>query len=208
MGGPALRLSVQVLQIGSRACCNTCELGVTGGEEDGVDNTDIDSARLYTQPEEVNQAYETLSEVSHRFTVAAAFGNVHGVYKPGNVKLTPSILKDGQAAVVNALGEDAHLDLVFHGGSGSELHEIHETLDYGVIKMNIDTDTQYAYSRPVVDHIMKNYDGMLKIEGEVGNKKVYDPRAYGKKAERNMADRIMQACDDLRSTGTSLGRNI
>jgi fructose-bisphosphate aldolase class II len=110
--------------------------------------------------------------------------------------------------VVKALGESAHLDLVFHGGSGSQLHEIHETLEYGVIKMNIDTDTQYAYSRPIVDHMFKHYDEVLRVEGEVGNKKVYDPRAYGKKAERNMADRILQACSDLRSSGTSLGKNI
>jgi fructose-bisphosphate aldolase class II len=183
------------------------ETGIVGGEEDGHDTSDVPADKLYTTPEDMVMAAKELGSMG-RFMLAATFGNVHGVYKPGNVKLTPTILKDGQAAVVNALGADAHLDLVFHGGSGSELHEIHETLDYGVIKMNIDTDTQYAYSRPVVDHIMKNYDGMLKIEGEVGNKKVYDPRAYGKKGERNMADRIMRACDDLRSTGTSLGRNI
>jgi fructose-bisphosphate aldolase class II len=183
------------------------ETGIVGGEEDGHDTSDIPADKLYTTPEDMVMAARELGSMG-RFMLAATFGNVHGVYKPGNVKLTPTILKDGQAAVVKALGADANLDLVFHGGSGSELHEIHETLDYGVIKMNIDTDTQYAYTRPVVDHIMKNYDGMLKIEGEVGNKKVYDPRAYGKKGERNMADRIMRACDDLRSTGTSLGRNI
>jgi fructose-bisphosphate aldolase class II len=143
-----------------------------------------------------------------RFLLAATFGNVHGVYKPGNVKLTPAILQKGQAAVAKALGADVSLDLVFHGGSGSELEKIHETLEYGVVKMNIDTDTQYAFSRPLVDHVMKNYDGMLKIEGEVGDKKVYDPRSYGKKAERGMADRIIRACHDLRSAGTSLGKNI
>jgi fructose-bisphosphate aldolase class II len=110
--------------------------------------------------------------------------------------------------VAKALGADTRLDLVFHGGSGSELEDIHEALDYGVVKMNVDTDTQYAYTRPVADHMMKNYDGVLKIEGEVGNKKVYDPRSWGKKAERSMADRIMQACRDLRSEGTSLGKNI
>jgi fructose-bisphosphate aldolase class II len=183
------------------------ETGIVGGEEDGHDTSNVAADKLYTTPEDMVMAAKEIGSMG-RFMLAATFGNVHGVYKPGNVKLTPTILKDGQTAVVNALGEDANLDLVFHGGSGSDLHEIHETLEYGVIKMNIDTDTQYAYTRPVVDHIMKNYDGMLKIEGEVGNKKVYDPRAYGKKAERNMADRIMQACDDLRSTGTSLGRNI
>ena len=183
------------------------ETGIVGGEEDGHDTSNVAKDKLYTTPEDMVLAAKELGSMG-RFMLAATFGNVHGVYKPGNVKLTPSILKDGQAAVVEALGPEASLDLVFHGGSGSELHEIHETLDYGVIKMNIDTDTQYAYTRPVVDHIMTNYEGVLKIEGEVGNKKLYDPRAYGKKAERNMADRIMQACDDLRSTGTSLGRTI
>lgn len=183
------------------------ETGIVGGEEDGHDTSDVAADKLYTTPEDMVLAAKELGSMG-RFMLAATFGNVHGVYKPGNVKLTPSILKDGQAAVVEQLGQDAYLDLVFHGGSGSELHEIHETLDYGVVKMNIDTDTQYAYTRPVVDHIMTNYEGVLKIEGEVGNKKVYDPRSYGKKAERNMADRIIQACEDLRSTGTSLGKNI
>ena len=183
------------------------ETGIVGGEEDGHDTSNVDKDKLYTTPEDMVMAARELGSMG-RFMLAATFGNVHGVYKPGNVKLTPSILKDGQAAVVKALGQDAYLDLVFHGGSGSELSEIHETLEYGVIKMNIDTDTQYTYSRPIVDHMLKNYDGMLKIEGEVGNKKLYDPRAYGKKAERGMADRIAQACDDLRSTGTSLGKQI
>lgn len=183
------------------------ETGVVGGEEDGHDTSNVAKDKLYTTPEDMVLAAKELGSMG-RFMLAATFGNVHGVYKPGNVKLTPSILRDGQAAVVEALGEESCLDLVFHGGSGSELHEIHETLEYGVIKMNIDTDTQYAYTRPVVDHIMKNYDGALKIDAEVGDKKVYDPRSYGKKAERSMADRIIQACEDLRATGTSLGRNI
>jgi fructose-bisphosphate aldolase class II len=183
------------------------ETGVVGGEEDGHDTSDVPADKLYTSPEEMVEAAKELGAMG-RFMLAATFGNVHGVYKPGNVKLKPTILRDGQAAVAEALGADTRLDLVFHGGSGSELHEIHETLDYGVVKMNIDTDTQYAFSRPVVDHVLKNYDGMLKIEGEVGNKKIYDPRAWGKKAEEAMADRIAQACRDLRSEGTSLGRNI
>jgi fructose-bisphosphate aldolase class II len=183
------------------------ETGIVGGEEDGHDTSNVDKDKLYTTPEDMVLAAKELGSMG-RFMLAATFGNVHGVYKPGNVKLTPTILRDGQAAVVEALGQDAYLDLVFHGGSGSELHEIHETLDYGVIKMNIDTDTQYAYTRPIVDHMMTNYDGVLKVEEEVGNKKVYDPRSYGKKAERNMADRIIQACEDLKSTGTSLGKNI
>lgn len=183
------------------------ETGIVGGEEDGHDTSGVAREKLYTTPEDMVTAAKELGGMG-RFMLAATFGNVHGVYKPGNVKLTPSILKDGQDAVVKELGQESYLDLVFHGGSGSELHEIHETLEYGVVKMNVDTDTQYAYSRPVVDHVMKNYDGMLKIEGEVGNKKVYDPRSWGKKAERAMADRIMQACVALRSTGTSLGKNI
>lgn len=183
------------------------ETGIVGGEEDGHDTSGVAQDKLYTTPEDMVMAATELGSMG-RFMLAATFGNVHGVYKPGNVKLKPSILKDGQAAVVEALGQDAYLDLVFHGGSGSELYEIHETLDYGVIKMNIDTDTQYAFTRPIADHMMTNYEGVLKIEGEVGNKKMYDPRSYGKKAERNMADRIIQACEDLRSRGTSLGKNI
>jgi len=181
------------------------ETGVVGGEEDGVNNEGTPAAKLYTTPEDMVEAYRRLSEVKGaKFMLAATFGNVHGVYKPGNVKLTPSILKEGQDAVAKAFGEEARFYLVFHGGSGSEKSDIHETLDYGVIKMNIDTDTQYAFTRPIVDHIFKNYDGVLKIEGEVGNKKVYDPRSYMKKAEQNMADRVMEAVDDLRSGGHTL----
>jgi fructose-bisphosphate aldolase class II len=183
------------------------EIGVVGGEEDGHDTSGVAAEKLFTTPEDMVLAARAVGSMG-RFLLAATFGNVHGVYKPGNVKLKPSILKDGQEAVAAALGQDTRLDLVFHGGSGSELHEIREAIDYGVVKMNIDTDTQYAYTRPIVDQLFKNYDGVLKIEGEVGNKKVYDPRSYGKKAERNMADRIIQACEDLRSTGTSLGPNI
>ncbi len=183
------------------------ETGVVGGEEDGHDTSNVAAEKLYTTPEDMVLAGKVLRPLG-RFMLAATFGNVHGVYKPGNVKLTPSILKDGQDAVVKELGQDFHHDLVFHGGSGSELHEIHEAIEHGVIKMNIDTDTQYTYSRPVVDHMFKNYDGVLIVEGEVGNKKVYDPRSWGKKAERGMADRIIQACEDLKSTGTSLGKNI
>ena len=177
------------------------ETGVVGGEEDGVDNSDQPNDKLYTSPEDMLQVWKELSPINERFMLAATFGNVHGVYKPGNVKLTPSILKDGQAAVQNKFGKD-HL-LVFHGGSGSDLSDIHETLEYGVVKMNIDTDTQYTFTRPIVDHIMTNYEGVLKIEGEVGNKKVYDPRSYIKKAEENMSKRIIQACEDLKSAGKS-----
>ncbi|MBU2709492.1 class II fructose-bisphosphate aldolase [Zooshikella harenae] len=183
------------------------ETGVVGGEEDGHDTSGVSADKLYTTPEDMVMAAKEIGSMG-RFLLAATFGNVHGVYKPGNVKLKPTILRDGQDAVAKALGEDTRLDLVFHGGSGSELHEIHETLGYGVIKMNIDTDTQYAFTRPVVDHMFKNYDGVLKVEGEVGNKKVYDPRSWGKAAEQGMAERIAQACRDLRSENTSLGKNI
>ncbi len=136
---------------------------------------------------------------------AATFGNVHGVYKPGNVKLKPEILKLGQDAVIKKYGEAAKFLLVFHGGSGSSIEEIHETLEYGVVKMNVDTDTQYTFTRPIVEHMFKNYDGVLKIDGEVGNKKVYDPRSYLKKAETGMKERVIQACKDLKAEGTTLG---
>jgi len=179
------------------------ETGVVGGEEDGVNNEDTPADKLYTTNEEMVQVAKELRPIG-RYMYAATFGNVHGVYKPGNVKLRPEVLKNGQDATTAECGAEARHDLVFHGGSGSELSEIHETLGYGVIKMNIDTDTQYAYSRAVVDHILKNYDSMLKIEGEVGNKKFYDPRAWMKKAEQSMTDRISQACKDLKSDGTSI----
>jgi fructose-bisphosphate aldolase class II len=150
--------------------------------------------------------HERLSKVEGaRFMFAATFGNVHGVYKPGNVKLRPTVLKDGQAAVVAKYGEEASFDLVFHGGSGSSLDEIRETLDYGVIKMNVDTDTQYAFTRPIADHMMKNYDGVLKVDGEVGVKKMYDPRGYLKKGETGIKERVLVAIKDLRAEGTSLG---
>lgn len=180
------------------------EIGIVGGEEDGHDTSGVAKDKLYTTPEDMLAAYEGLNAVGGRFMLAATFGNVHGVYKPGNVKLKPTILRDGQKAVTDKHGDAAALDLVFHGGSGSELSDIHETLDYGVIKMNVDTDTQYAYTRPIVDHVMKNYDAVLKIEQEVGNKKLYDPRSYSKKAEENMSARVQQACEDLRSKGNSL----
>ena len=182
------------------------EAGVVGGEEDGVSNEDTPAEKLYTTPEDMIEVYERLSEVEGaRYMFAATFGNVHGVYKPGNVKLRPSILKDGQKAVIAKHGEAASFDLVFHGGSGSSLEEIRETLDYGVIKMNVDTDTQFAFTRPIVDHMFKNYDGVLKVDGEVGNKKMYDPRGYLKKGETAMKERIIEAVKDLRGEGTTLG---
>ncbi len=181
------------------------EAGVVGGEEDGLNREDVPSEKLYTTPEDMTFVYEQLSKVSNgRFMLAATFGNVHGVYKPGNVKLKPKILFEGQSAVKKAYGEKAMMDLVFHGGSGSELSDIHETLDYGVIKMNVDTDTQYAYTRPIADHMLKNYDAVIKVDGEVGNKKFYDPRGYSKKAEEEMANRVVQAAEDLRANGKTI----
>ncbi len=183
------------------------EAGVVGGEEDGINNEDTPAEKLYTTPEDMLYVYERLSSVEGaKYMFAATFGNVHGVYKPGNVKLKPAILKQGQDAVVAKYGEEAKFMLVFHGGSGSSLEEIRETLDYGVIKMNVDTDTQYAFTRPIADHMLKNYDGVLKVDAEVGNKKMYDPRGYLKKAEEGMKDRVIVACEDLRSVGTTLGK--
>jgi fructose-bisphosphate aldolase, class II len=179
------------------------EVGVVGGEEDGVANEIND--KLYTTPEDYLKTVDALGTGERgRYLVAATFGNVHGVYKPGNVKLRPEILKQGQDVVAEKLGLAAGskpFDLVFHGGSGSLLEEIHEAVSYGVIKMNIDTDTQYAFTRPIVGHMFANYDGVLKVDGEVGNKKAYDPRSYLKAAEQGMAARIAQACEHLKSSG-------
>ncbi|HTL24200.1 MAG TPA: class II fructose-bisphosphate aldolase [Mycobacteriales bacterium] len=178
------------------------EIGVVGGEEDGVVGA-IDE-KLYTTPEDALRTAEAIGVGERgRYLLAATFGNVHGVYKPGNVKLKPSILKEIQDAVGAKVGKDKPFDLVFHGGSGSLLEEIREALDYGVVKMNVDTDTQYAFTRPVADHMFKNYDGVLKVDGEVGSKKTYDPRAWGKAAEASMAARVVRACEDLRSAGTA-----
>jgi fructose-bisphosphate aldolase, class II len=179
------------------------EIGVVGGEEDGVDNEIND--KLYTTPGDALRTVEVLGAGEKgRYILAATFGNVHGVYKPGNVQLRPSILKAIQDEVGAKVGREKPFDLVFHGGSGSELEEIRETLDYGVVKMNVDTDTQYAYTRPVAEHMFRNFDGVLKVDGEVGNKKQYDPRAWGKAAEAGMAARVVRACEDLRSAGTTL----
>lgn len=184
------------------------EAGVVGGEEDGAaGGEDTPHDKLYTTPEDMLAVYEALHPIG-RFTFAATFGNVHGHYKPGAVKLKPEILKQGQAAVVAKYGAAAEFDLVFHGGSGSLLEEIRETLGYGVVKMNVDTDTQYAFTRPIADFMFKNYDGVLKVDGEIGNKKAYDPRAYLKAAEQGMAERIALACDDLLSTGKSIGGQV
>ncbi|MCE2614233.1 class II fructose-bisphosphate aldolase [Flavobacteriaceae bacterium D16] len=184
------------------------ELGITGGEEDGVDNTDVDDSKLYTQPEEVAYAYEELLKVSHRFTIAAAFGNVHGVYKPGNVKLTPKILKNSQEYVSKHYGvEPNHIDFVFHGGSGSSLEEIREAIGYGVIKMNIDTDLQYAFLAGVRDYVQEK---SAYLQAQIGNpdgddlpnKKSYDPRVWLREGEKSFIERLTQAFEDLNNVNT------
>ena len=184
------------------------ELGITGGEEDGVDNTDVDDSKLYTQPEEVAYAYEQLSEICPRFTIAAAFGNVHGVYKPGNVKLTPKILKNSQEYISDKYGVGHnHIDFVFHGGSGSTLEEIREAIGYGVIKMNIDTDLQYAFMTGVRDYVQGNKDYLQSQIGnpegdDVPNKKKYDPRVWLREGEKTFVDRLKQAFEDLNNVNT------
>ncbi|RZT12748.1 fructose-bisphosphate aldolase [Kribbella sp. VKM Ac-2569] len=179
------------------------EVGVVGGEEDGVAN-EINE-KLYTTVEDGLATVEALGTGENgRYLTALTFGNVHGVYKPGAVKLRPEILAEIQDAVGAKVGKERPFDLVFHGGSGSTLEEIRAAVDNGVIKMNVDTDTQYAFTRPAAGHMFANYDGVLKVDGEVGNKKAYDPRAWGKAAEEGMAKRVAEACEDLRSTGTSL----
>src|SRR5687767_4252003 len=179
------------------------EVGVVGGEEDGIVGA-IDD-KLYTTPGDALATVEALGLGDKgRYMAALTFGNVHGVYKPGNVKLRPEILKEIQDAVGAKYGQEKPLDLVFHGGSGSLLSEIRSALDFGTVKMNVDTDTQYAFTRPVASHMFSNYDGVLKVDGEVGNKKAYDPRSWGKAAEGGMAKRVVEACEDLRSAGTSL----
>lgn len=184
------------------------ELGITGGEEDGVDNSDVDDSKLYTQPEEVAYAYEELSKVSSRFTIAAAFGNVHGVYKPGNVKLTPKILKNSQEylSAKHGVGHN-HIDFVFHGGSGSTLEEIREAIGYGVIKMNIDTDLQYAFMEGIRDYMGSKKD-YLKAQignpdgGDQPNKKYYDPRVWLREGEKTFVKRLTQAFEDLNNVNT------
>lgn len=184
------------------------ELGITGGEEDGVDNSDVDDSKLYTQPEEVAYAYEELSKVSPRFTIAAAFGNVHGVYKPGNVKLTPKILKNSQDYISEKYGVGHnHIDFVFHGGSGSTVEEIREGISYGVIKMNIDTDLQYAFLAGVRDYVQDKKD---YLQSQIGNpkgsdepnKKFYDPRVWLREGEKTFIERLKKAFEDLNNVNT------
>ena len=181
------------------------EVGVVGGEEDGV-SAEINE-KLYTTVEDGLRTVEVLGTGDKgRYITALTFGNVHGVYKPGAVKLRPEVLKDIQDEVGAKIGKERPFDLVFHGGSGSTLEEIRAAVDYGVVKMNIDTDTQYAFTRPAAGHMFTNYDGVLKVDGDVGNKKAYDPRAWGKVAEAGMSKRVVEACEDLRSAGTSLNK--
>ena len=199
-----LSIAAELLELAAAAhIVLEIEVGVVGGEEDGVSNEIND--KLYSTVEDGLRTVEVLGTGEKgRYITALTFGNVHGVYKPGAVKLRPEVLKDIQEQVGAKIGKDNPFDLVFHGGSGSTLEEIRSALDYGVVKMNIDTDTQYAFTRPVAAHMFTNYDGVLKVDGEVGSKKVYDPRAWGKAAEAGMAKRVVEACEDLRSSGTSL----
>ena len=184
------------------------ELGITGGEEDGVDNTDVDDSKLYTQPEEVAYAYEELSKVSSQFTIAAAFGNVHGVYKPGNVKLTPKILLNSQEFISKKYGvEKNHIDFVFHGGSGSTVEEIREGISYGVIKMNIDTDLQYAFMSGIRDYMGGKSEYLKKQIGnpdgeDIPNKKFYDPRVWLREGEKTFVERLKKAFEDLNNVNT------
>src|SRR5215468_9274657 len=179
------------------------EIGVVGGEEDGI--VGEINEKLYTTPEDALATAEALGLGERgRYILAATFGNVHGVYKPGHVTLRPSILKDIQDAVGARYGADKPFDLVFHGGSGSSLEDIREAISYGVVKMNVDTDTQYAFTRPAAGHMFTHYDGVLKVDGEVGSKKAYDPRTWGKAAEQSMTARVVQACQDLMSAGKKL----
>jgi fructose-bisphosphate aldolase class II len=199
-----LSIAKELLQLTSAAnVILEIEVGVVGGEEDGV-AAEINE-KLYTTVDDGLRTVEVLGTGDQgRYITALTFGNVHGVYKPGAVKLRPEVLRDIQEQVGAKIGKERPFDLVFHGGSGSTLQEIRAALDYGVVKMNIDTDTQYAFTRPVAGHMFTNYDGVLKVDGEVGNKKTYDPRAWGKLAEAGMAKRVVEACEDLRSAGTSL----
>jgi fructose-bisphosphate aldolase class II len=203
-----LKIAAELLEKASAAkIILEAEIGVVGGEEDGVANEIND--KLYTTEGDFLKTLEVLGAGEKgRYLLAATFGNVHGVYKPGNVKLRPEVLKMGQEVAAKKLGlpeGSKPFDLVFHGGSGSDIEDIHAALSYGVVKMNVDTDTQYAFTRPIADHMFKNYDGVLKIDGEVGNKKVYDPRSYLKLAEVGMANRVTQAAQSLKSAGQKLG---
>ncbi|WP_349829339.1 class II fructose-bisphosphate aldolase [Brevibacterium litoralis] len=199
-----LQIAEELLELSAKAkTILEVEIGVVGGEEDGVEN-EINE-QLYTTVEDGLATAKALGTGEKgRYLTALTFGNVHGVYKPGNVKLRPELLKEIQDAVGQEVGKERPFDLVFHGGSGSLPEEIAEAVANGVVKMNIDTDTQYAFTRPAVEHMFRNYDGVLKIDGEVGNKKQYDPRAWGKAAEAGMAQRVVEASQNLGSAGQRL----
>ncbi len=199
-----LTIAAELLELSAAAkIVLEIEIGVVGGEEDGIANEIND--KLYTTVADAKATVEALGlGEKGRYLTALTFGNVHGVYKPGNVKLRPEILQQIQDEIGSQYGKDKPFDLVFHGGSGSLPEEISAAVDFGVIKMNVDTDTQYAFTRPVVEHMFRNYDGVLKIDGEVGNKKQYDPRAWGKLAEAGLAARVQEACEALRSAGTKI----
>jgi fructose-bisphosphate aldolase, class II len=199
-----LQIASELLDLCARAhIVMELEIGVVGGEEDGV--VGEINEKLYSTPEDALATAEALGLGERgRYILAATFGNVHGVYKPGHVKLRPAILKEIQDAVGAKYGRDKPFDLVFHGGSGSALEDIREAIGYGVVKMNVDTDTQYAFTRPVAGHMFTNYDGVLKVDGDVGSKKAYDPRTWGKAAEESMTARVVEACQDLMSVGKKL----
>jgi fructose-bisphosphate aldolase class II len=181
------------------------EIGVVGGEEDGISGEGLADSKLYSTPEDMLKVAERLGTGERgRYLLAATFGNVHGVYRPGHVQLRPSILREGQEALRVRFGPSASFDFVFHGGSGSSLEDIHKAVKYGVVKMNVDTDTQYAFTRPVADHMFTHYGGVLKVDGGVGDKQTYDPRSYLKTAETSMAKRVVQVCQDLGSAGMTL----
>jgi fructose-bisphosphate aldolase class II len=199
-----LQIAAELLeQCASARIVMELEIGVVGGEEDGV--VGEINEKLYTTPQDALATAEALGLGERgRYILAATFGNVHGVYKPGNVKLRPAVLKEIQDAVGAKYGKDKPFDLVFHGGSGSDLEDIREAISYGTVKMNVDTDTQYAFTRPVAGFMFTNYEGVLKIDGEVGDKKAYDPRAWGKAGEAAMTARVLRACEDLLSAGHQL----
>jgi fructose-bisphosphate aldolase, class II len=199
-----LRIAAELLgQCAAAHVVMEMEIGVVGGEEDGI--VGETNEKLYSTPEDALATAEALGLGERgRYILAATFGNVHGVYKPGHVKLRPSVLKEIQDTVGAKYGQEKPFDLVFHGGSGSALEDIREAISYGAIKMNVDTDTQYAFTRPVAGHMFTNYDGVLKVDGDVGNKKAYDPRSWGKAAEESMTARVVEACQDLMSAGKQL----
>jgi fructose-bisphosphate aldolase, class II len=200
-----LQIATELLkQCASAHIVMEMEIGVVGGEEDGI--VGEINEKLYSTPEDALATAAALGLGENgRYILAATFGNVHGVYKPGHVKLRPEVLKEIQDAVGARYGKDKPFDLVFHGGSGSALEDIRDAISYGVVKMNVDTDTQYAFTRPVAGHMFTSYDGVLKVDGEVGSKKAYDPRTWGKAAEESMTARVVQACQDLMSAGKKLG---